>query len=607
MKQAINTYSLKKNKVNLLQVIIAFLTIILISGYIFYQLIPKNENNFLFFTKKPSNVYILLSEENEVYLNKINLSIDAYEDKIKQIQKKFSSIGINTKIIDENDIPTLTNNDILIAFDIYSVSKKTIQEIEKFLNRGGNFIFNYHFGYFLNNRFVKAKNIENITGLKYFTESKSKSSSNFYIPKILSPLLLGSNGRRHDLVLYSNDTLPLFKSEYTPDAILTNWEITSTPILENKMLDIKQSGIIWHGFYAKGKWFYFSFPSYVLLDMPNELFKKYFKNIIHYLNGITIAKYPFLDAKNAVFISEDTEYKYTNMYNFALAAKKHNIPATLFCVAKLALKHPDITKTASELPNIEIGSHSYTHTKIQGEPKEKIIKEIVGSKKVLEKIINKKIYGFRPPREEIDTVMENILIKSGYEYVMEKTKPYLLPGFEHKKLITIPRHGTDDYIYLMNLNWNKEKILQKIIQETKMLTALNSIYTLSVHTHLLSYKSNLDVSKKYFEFLTKNKNIRPFKGIEIAKRAKWKKNISISLQSLHGKIFIYIKNKNNLDINDFSFRIFWPNAEKIDISPEMSNIKIKIIENNTGRKYTDVKIYKLKAKSTISLILDENE
>ncbi|GAB6074068.1 polysaccharide deacetylase family protein [Nautilia lithotrophica] len=606
MKQAINTYSLKKNKINLLQVIIAFLIIILISGYIFYQLIPKNENNFLFFTKKPSKVYILLSEENEIYLNKINLSIDAYEDKLKQLQKKFSSIGINTKTITENDIDSLNKNDILIAFDIYSVSKNTMQKIKDFLNRGGNFIFNYHFGYFLDSKFVKAENIENITGLKYFTESKSKSSSNFYTPKILSPLLLGSNGQRHDLVLYSNDTLPLFKSKYIPDAILTNWEITSTPILENKMLDIKESGIIWHGFYSKGKWFYFSFPSYVILDMPKELFKKYFNNIINFMTGITIAKYPFLDSKNAVFISEDTEYKYTNMINFSILANKYNIPATLFCVANLALKHPDITKKASDLPNIEIGSHSYTHTKIQGEPEKKVLKEIKGSKEVLEKITGKKVFGFRPPREEIDQTMENILRESGYKYVMEKTKPYLLPTFEHKKLITIPRHGTDDYIYLMNLNWNKNKILQKIIQETEMLTALNAIYTLSVHTHLLSYKSNLDVSKRYFEFLTKNKKIRPFKGIEIANRIEWKKNISVSLQTLNGKIFIYINNKNKINIKNFSFRIYWPNANKISISPEMSNVKIKIIENNLNRKYTDISI-NLKPKSTISLIVNENE
>ena len=607
MKQAINTYSLKKNKTNLLQVVSAFLLLILISGYVFYQLIPKNDNNFLFFAKKPLNVYLLLSEENEDYLNKINLSPDAYKEKIKQFQQKFSSIKVNAKVINENNIPSLGKNDILIAFDIYSVSKNTMEKIKKFLNRGGSFIFNYHFGYFLNNKFIKAQNIEELTGLTYFTESKSKSSSNFYVPKILSPLLLGSNGERHDLVLYSNDTLPLFKSEYTPDAILTNWEITSTPVLNSKMLKINESGIAWHGFYGKGKWFYFSFPSYVFLDMSNYVFKKYFTNILNYLTGITIAKYPFLDAKNAVFISEDTEYKYTNMFNFSILANKYNIPTTLFCVAYLALKHPDITKKASDLPNIEIGSHSYSHTKIQGEPKEKVIKEIVGSKKVLENITGKKIYGFRPPREEIDKIMENILRKSGYEYVMEKTKPYLLPSDEYKNLVTIPRHGTDDFIYLINLNWNKDHILQKIIQETQMLTALNAIYTLSVHTHLLSYKSNLDVSRRYFEFLAKNKNIHPFKGIEIAKRAKWKKNITVSKEILNNKIFLYINNNNKTEVKNFSFRIFWPNVKKINISPEMSNVKIKIIQTNTDRKYTDVKIEILKPKSTVSLILDENE
>ena len=610
MRQATNTYSLKNKKpVNLAQVLLLFLSLIIISGYIFYQLIPKKDDNFTFFSNQTKTVYLLLSKENESYLNKINLSIDAYEDSIQELKKKFALIKVNAKIINEDDISSLKKDDILIAFNIYSISSDTLQKIKKFLNRGGNFIFNYHFAYFIDDQFVKAKTIESLTGLKYFSESlpKNQSECNFFVPKILSPLTLGNNGKREDLVMYSNDTLPLFYSKNIPDAILTNWEITSTPILNNTIIPINYAGVIWHGFYGKGRWFYFSFPSYVFLDMPINTFKKFFNNIFNYLNNIVIAKYPFLYSKNAVFISEDTEYKYTNMINFAALGQKYHIPVTLFCVAKLALQHPQLTKQASEFPYVEIGSHSYSHTKILGQPLKKVIMEIEGSKEILEKIIGKKIYGFRPPREEIDKPMENELRKAGYKYVMEKTKPYLLPEFEYDNLVTLPRHGTDDYIYLINLDWNKTQILHKIIQETNMLTSLNALYTLSVHTHLLSYKSNLSVTKHYFDYLTAHKNIHPYKGIELANITKWKKNIIITTQKFNKNIFIFIINENNINIKNFTFRIYWANKNGINILPEMTNVKIKIIENNKERKFTDVRILDLKPNSKISLIMSADD
>ncbi|AZV47122.1 hypothetical protein C3L23_07500 [Nautilia sp. PV-1] len=606
MRQAINTYS-SKNSIHIFPILFSFFLIILIAGYLSYQFIPKKENSFFYFSKTKKTVYFLQSQENEIYLNKIGASVDAYEDKINQFIKKLSSDKINSKIINESNIADLKNGDTLIVLDDYYISDKTMSNIKNFLKKGGNLLFNYHFGYISDRGFIKAKSIEKITGLKYLSESVSRASSNFYVSKILSPLNLGENSYRHDLVLYANDTVPLFHSKYTPDAILTNWEITSTPILNKKMLPVKDSGIIWHGFYGKGKWFYFSFPSYVFLDMPKNTFDKFFNNISSYMNNtFSIAKYPFLDSKNAIFISEDTEYKYTNMIHFAKLAHKYNIPVTLFCVAELAQKYPQITKEAAELSNVEIGSHSYSHTKIQGAPLKKVIKEILGSKEILEKITGKPVFGFRPPREEIDKTMENELRKAGYKYVMEKTKPYLLPEEEYDKLITIPRHGTDDYIYLINLNWDKAQILKKIIQETNMLTSINAVYTLSVHTHLLSYKSNLDVSEKYFNYLIKHKNLHPFKGIEITNRIKMNKKITLSIQPMNDKTFLYIHNKNAAQIKNFSLRIYWPNSKNIKIIPELSNVKIKTLEQNIQRKYTDIKIDLLRPKSTISLILEEN-
>jgi peptidoglycan/xylan/chitin deacetylase (PgdA/CDA1 family) len=601
-------YFSNKKEVSFPIVALSVLLMVLISGYFMFQLIPQNFNFSFFskFEKKHYSIYILKSEETENFLNSYNNSASIYDDNIKRLYKKFASIGIKPKIISENQIKNLTPNDILFAPDTYKISQNTLHNIENFLKRGGNLIFNYHFGYFNGlNGFVGPKTIETITKLKFITESIPKTDSNFYTPKVLSPIEKSSKkAQRWDLVLYSRDHVPIFQSNYTPDAILTNWEVTSTPLLNGKMLKVNQAGVIWHGFYKKGKWFYFSFPAYVFLDMPKKHFKRYIQNIISYMkNPITVVPYPFIDTKKAVFISEDTEYMYPYMYHFATLAHKHDINVTLFCVAKLAQKYPQLTIKASKLPNVEIASHSYSHCMIIGEPIKIVKREIVYSKEVLEKIIGKPIYGFRPPREQIDKNMEIWLRKAGYIYVMEKTKSFLLPREEYKHLIDIPRHGTDDYIYLVNLNWNKKQILHKIIQETNMLTSLNALYTLSVHTHLLSYKTNISVENKYFTYLNKHPDIKALKGIDLAKRAIWLKHIKITQNKIGNMLTINITNNNDVKINNFSFRVYWPNIKIVSITPELLNIKLTKICQNNKRRYSDYRIKTLMPKSTISLIV----
>ncbi len=602
-----NTYILNK-RLSFLPVIFLVFGMAVISGYLLYQIFPNKNtlNSFIPVKTNEKTVYILKSKDTEIYLNTLNQSADVYDGKIAELAKKLKSVNINAKIISQSDILTLPENAILFAPDMYKATKNTMKKIESFIKKGGTFIFNYHFGYFTNGDYLTGpKRIETITGLKFLSESVSKEHINFYIPNIMSPLIKTDiNAKRHDLVLYGSDTLPIFKSDFTPDMIITNWEVTSPPMLNGKFLSVNEDGIAWHGFYGKGKWFYFSLPLYVFLDMPKNLFGKYMNNLTEYAkNDFVIAKYPYIDADKAVFISEDTEYKYENMINFARLAKKEHINVTLFCVAKLALQHPAITKEAASFPNVEIGSHSFSHTKILGAPLSKVIKEIEGSKEILQKITGKPVYGFRPPREEIDKIMENELRKAGYKYVMEKTKPFLLPKEVYDNLITIPRHGTDDYIYVINLDWNKSKILKKIIQETEMLTKMHALYTLSVHTHLLSYKTNLSVSEKYFEYLNKHTDIKAFKGIELNNRARELPNITFKKEYYGNNILLSIYNKNNKTVKNFSFRIFWPNIKIKAILPVDVSTKIKKIKNSTKRHYTDYRINKLSPNSSTSVII----
>jgi len=586
-----------------------FFTLILmviISGYMFYQLWPRYTKNYTLvpdLTHKKT-IYMLQSSDNiALYFSRLKIAPENYLNGVKELKTKLEKIGYKVKIINEKEIPSLPQNATLIAFDVYALSKEHLQNLKNFLQNGGNLIFNYHFAYFVDKTFVKSKNIEEITKLKKFKEIVRNNEAQFFIPKVLSPLAMGSlDTQRVEAVMYKNDAIPLYESKTTPDAILINWAINSTPYLNNKPLDVKKAGVAWHGTYGKGKWYYFAFPQYVFVDMKMNYFKFLFNHIYSFLsNDITIIPYPYIDAKKVVFISEDTEYKYENMIHFAKLANEKNINVTLFCVANLAQKYKEITHMAAQLPRVEIGSHSYSHSKIMGAPKEKVIKEIKGSKEILEKITGKKVYGFRPPREEIDTLMEKILANSGYIYVMEKVKPFLLPKTTHPNLITIPRHGTDDYTYVIGLNWTKEQILNNIIHETEVLTSMNALFTLSVHTHLLSYKSNLDVSSKYFDYLNNHKDIKALKGIDIAKRAIIYEKLKFSTEHFANKIALTISNNSNYPMMNAKFRIYHPNIEIKKISSELINNSVKIIASN--KEYTDVEINKIPPQTSTIIFI----
>ncbi len=599
-------YISKSKDIPFLKVIIITLFLMLLSSYILYQLLPKNFPNFNFFAQiNNKNIYILKSKDTINFLINSDLDDTLYINKIQKLKTKLIKNGFNPQIITENQINSLPKNSILFALDTYNLNNKDLNNIISFVKNGGTLIFNYHFAYFINNKFDRAKTISKITKLKFISDGIDKSNAAFYVPKILSPLTLSNiNAKREDLVLYNNDIIPLFKSKNAPDFSLSDWAVTSTAKLNNKLLNVNEAGIAWHGFLGKGKWFYFSFPSYVFLDMKDSYFKKLITNIYNFsVNPITIAIYPYIDTSKAIFISEDTEYKYKDLIHFAKLCNKYNIHATAFCVAKLANQYPNITKQAANFPQIEIGSHSYSHTKIVGASTDKVKKEIFFSKKILEKITGKEVYGFRPPREEIDKLMEIWLRKSGYKYVMEKVKPFLLPKEVYKGLITIPRHGTDDYAFLINLDWDKTQILKRIEYETNFLTSLNILYTLSVHTHLISYKSNIDILENYFNFLKKHPDIKPLKGIELAKRAKLLQNISYSINTFGKNLILTIENNNNSTIKNLSFRLYWPNVKIVNITPEKIKVNISKIKENKEMKYTDYKIERINPKTKLKFII----
>jgi hypothetical protein len=210
-------YFLNRIKYNL-SFIFSFLFMIIFAGYYIYQLYPKTDINFLFFNNKnTTNIYIITSKTNDNYLSNLGI-LNIYKTNIEKLQKKFTLADIKSKILNIKEIKNLPPNSVIILPDIISVTDDEFNIIKNFLKNGGNVIFNYHFGYFNDKKFTKAKRIEEITKLQYIKEGISKENSPFLVPKVLSPFILSSTkAHRMNIVLYGGDMIPIFKSNKTPD------------------------------------------------------------------------------------------------------------------------------------------------------------------------------------------------------------------------------------------------------------------------------------------------------------------------------------------------------------------------------------------------------
>jgi hypothetical protein len=587
---------------------------VLLSGLVFYQFLPvlKFPQNGLVSFMSETHFFILRSQKTLEYLQRSGGDRGAYEKIIDAFARRLDSIGIKYEKISEKELENLSKDDVLIALDSYVIDEKSWDIVEKFLRGGGKLFFNYRFGYFADSGGKKYRSyslVEELTGLKSLDMGVTKKENGglFVIPKILSPLMLDTDrAKRSDLIIY--DPLPLFDSsgkEY--DMMLSDWSITSTPKFHGKRLGLEKAGVAWHGAYGRGEWYYFSFPAYSFLEFRGErLFSSIVGSSLHYLKEpVGTVPYPYMDSDKAIFISEDTEFKYQNMSGYSELAKRYDINTTLFCVAKLAEKYPKLTKKISALPNIEIASHSYSHSRIMGMGEKRVAREIAYSKKVLEEITGKELVGFRPPREEIDELMALWLKKAGYRYTMERTKDYLVPSMEYEGIVTIPRHGTDDYQYFVQTEMSDAEVLEDIEFETEMLSSMNILYTLSVHTHLLSAGSNLSLLERYFSYLKKRPDIVPMKGEELAFRANTLSGIKISTDMTTRNIIVNIENRNDYKVNNFKFRLYWHGMKSVgSLKAEMLKSDAEVIAKNEKERYSDISLKTLSPNSTLSLMLD---
>jgi len=273
---------------------------------------------------------------------------------------------------------------------------------------------------------------------------------------------------------------------------------------------------------------------------------------------------------------------------------------TAFIVARLAVlpEHKAMMQRIKKNPYVEFASHSTTHKKIVGESEAFIINETAKSKSTIDQFAPLAITGFRPPREELNLLMKQHLAASGYTYVLGENKSFIYPAFdkEEPRLVYIPRHGTDDYSYLVNLDWNQKEIVNLMQKETEFVTGLNGIYTLSVHTHLFSYSTNIEIIRSFYQYLKAHPEFKPLSGAAIIKRVKQYQNIAYSTKTLDNQLIVTIKNSNRQEVKNLHLKIFKSPLQRIVEGKVSKGLNVTLFE-----KEDTIMIDTLPASSTVTL------
>ena len=598
---------------------IFILLMFLLSSSVFYQIFMNYVpfETYAAITKGKDKIFFLRSRQTIDKLASFGIEKDGYLDRLKQLEQMFFSNGYTIEYVEEKALGDLPKESVLFAFDTIALSDDSVRNIEKYVSKGGFLVFNYHFAYNSENSFRDNKVVHKITGLQYpekYTHISSKESL-FLIPRIMSPItsLIDTNAERTEL--YTVDSFPLLVSERNqkPDLKLANWALSAPPTIKDEGSEVqiseKESGAVWHGKYKHGNWVYFSFPSYSLFSVEESLplYSKLLAGVVEFSRkpGVVVG-YPYVDTKNVVFVSEDAEHRFPYFKNFITAADKYKIPVSAYCVSSLAEEEQNISliKQASENKLFEIGSHSHSHKKIIGQSESVIHKEIAGSKEKIDALSGLNLTGFRPPREEMNEVISAKLSESGYTYLLEKNKGYLYPRLLTDELYVIPRTATDDYQYLVSLDWSPDSILERMKFETNYITSLDGIYSLSIHTHLLGYKSNINIIENYFEYLNDHKEFTPLNGQQIIDRVITRENISYKLKQTKRNFLISVKNNNGTTVKNLKIRIYWTKEFHIkSMRTEIRSSSVKYTDNQDSR-YTDIHISSIRPKSDLLLIAE---
>jgi peptidoglycan/xylan/chitin deacetylase (PgdA/CDA1 family) len=540
-------------------------------------------------------IYIASSKLTAAFFNQHGSSAESYGKAVKKFGSFLEEIGYKTKILPVEKIASLSSGDILFLLDTQVLSKKNREDILHFVEQGGALFFNFTSGFNdEDGNYVAEKFVEKMTGLHLSEKGFAAFKEGLSVTtKILSPFSRYiKDGKLLSVAIY--DQLPIYKTtkDIEADIFACSYDQVTPPIVKGSDNQFKndEAALLWHGYKGKGKWIYSALPSYSFYDISKnrERYKKLLAGFINYLSkDVEVQLYPYIDQKSVVFISEDTEYKFENFEHFADLSAEYKIPVTAFIVASLAVlpEHKEMMEKIAKNPYVEFASHSTTHKKIVGESEAFIKNETGGSKKRIDPLAPEPIRGFRPPREELNLLMKEELAKSGFTYVLGASDSYLYPkeDKEEKRLYYIPRHGTDDYSYLVNLDWDQKEIGRQIKEEAEFVMALNGVFTLSVHTHLFSYSSNIEIIRAFYEYLKAHPEFKPLQGRALIKRVDQHNHLVETSKIVADTLVITLENKNSQRVDNLHLQLF-------------KNPQLKVVG---GRASDGTKVTYIKSEETI--------
>jgi len=155
--------------------------------------------------------------------------------------------------------------------------------------------------------------------------------------------------------------------------------------------------------------------------------------------------------------NNNTNYSREGNKRLLKILEKHNIPVTFFVTGFFAEKEKKQIKEISK--KHEIACHGYSH--FYRDNILNLKQDIEKSKKILEKITNKKICGFRAPQMQFSKELINILERLNFKYDSSIHAAYL-PGFYNNKNINLKPFkinkiteipASASYFFRIPVNW----------------------------------------------------------------------------------------------------------------------------------------------------------
>ncbi len=575
MKNFLNKFSYE------LKLTINLLILLIMLGFVTFNIIQqlatiKLPTDIL----KAKRIYILKSNSTiEVYKN-FGLNEKIYIDRVERIKDLLIEIGFTAFIIDENKISQIPKDGALFLPDDIGLENYTITQLIDYVKKGGKLLFNFKSGFNSvgKREYKNSYLIEALTNFEYIGDFNYPNQKKVANPKIVSPLITDKLSREIGLAIY--DKLPYFKYPYwvTPSLIATKVGENRALSLnsEERENQLQNAGLLWNGSYFKGKWVYFNFPAYTLIDSVGyrDEIKELLKGMFNYLfDDIVIKKYPLFDRESGIMLSGTFKYQYQTIKDIAKIVQEKEIPFTAFLSSEKVSKNISLTKHILDNSYLEIGSMGYISEKITGKSYEYIKKEIKKSKEIIENLKEGyRVYGFYPPKKAFNQPMLEQLQFNNYKYIIDFSIKSYLPYFKYNYyILSMPVSATNDEKYLLNPDITQNEIVDNMKKDVEFITYINGLYSLNIQSHLMAYDKNKNILKEFFSYLKKRRENDLFFGKEVYDRVNSVRNIEITFKISAKNYILTIKNKNDIDIKNFKFRLY--------LNP---NTKIKRVATATG-------------------------